>query len=159
MADTPVSFVATDPVTGVPQSFSLDFGALKNLIIKNAPQVLDTIKNILSSGSGFAGTGPLPLDTKLTDMGMPADLLNPLSPAAKALTKRDLLALGGWGGTERKTYDQLNLTPKDIQDIRDLFATKLVAPSGATAVGWSVSCCSCTPCCCAAAEMQPFAVA
>jgi len=155
MPDNVVSFVAADPVTGVPESFSLDFGALKNLIIKNAPVVLEAIKGIIGSGSSFAGVGPLPLETKLTDMGMPAELLNPLSPAAKNLTKRDLLALGGWGGIARKAYDQLNLTTKDIQDIRDLFATKLVQPPGAAAEAWSVSCCSCTPCCCAAAEMDP----
>jgi len=150
-----VSFVVDDPVTGVSESFSLDFGALKKLVLKNAPVVIDAIKEIIGSAAGFGTAGPMPLETKLTDMGMPAELLNPLSPAAKNLTKRDLLSLGGWGGIARKAYDQLNLTPKDIQDIRDLFGSKLVAPAGATASAWSLSCCSCTPCCCAAAEMDP----
>jgi hypothetical protein len=156
MPDNVVSFVVDNPVTGVPDAFSLNFGALKDLIIKNAPTVLDAIKGIFSTSGFGPGAGVMPLETKLTDMGMPAELLNPLSPAAKNLTKRDLLSLGGWGGIARKAYDQLNLTPKDVQDIRDLFASKLVPASGATASAWSLSCCSCTPCCCAAAEMEPF---
>jgi hypothetical protein len=97
------------------------------------------------------------MNTPITQMISPS-LVETLSPAVRKLTKADLMALGGWAG--KKTADQLGLTVKDIQSIRDVF-TNILLPAdhrqqGFAPDAWSISCCSCTPCCCAAAEMSPM---
>jgi hypothetical protein len=80
-----------------------------------------------------------------------------LSPAVQRLTKADLLALGAWG-VGRKLPQDLGLTAKDIQTIRDVFTRRIVGGASLDEEpdAWSVSCCSCTPCCCAAAVVQPI---
>jgi hypothetical protein len=134
------------------------FGQVKSWLVKNDEKIIQVVvpwlKKIVSQKSGFEAF-ELPNSTSIVQMVLPSQAAR-FSPAVKKLTKQDLLALGGWG-VPRKLPSELGLTPKDIQTIRDVFTQRLT-PSGFNEEdpeAWSLSCCSCTPCCCAAAVMQP----
>ena len=137
------------------------FNKVKDWIIDNDDKVVQVvvpwIKKVVSSRLGAEGENPfeMPNTTSITAM-IPPSLVPRLSPSVKKLTRGDLLALGGWG-VPRKLPAELGLSAKDIQTIRDLFTQRLTNPSsfGEEAEAWSVSCCSCTPCCCAAAVLTP----
>jgi hypothetical protein len=94
---------------------------------------------------------------------IPPDQIGNLSPAARKLTKGDLLALAGIAGP-KKTLTDLNITLQDIQTVSDAIQRQNVsARQAALAAGLagddiSVSCCCCTPCCCccAVAVIQPI---
>lgn len=159
-----ISFVATDPETGIPEPVSISRSALAQALASNPTIIIDSLRSIIggtqggggaSGGSPGAGRGPLPTSTPVTQM-LPPELAQQLSPAARRLTKGDLLALGGWDG--RTSAQQLGLTVKDIQTIRTVFAERLRPSTDALggAAALDVSCCCCTPCCCAAAEMEPL---
>lgn len=96
----------------------------------------------------------LPLDTKVsamaTAMGISAKQVAALSPAAKKLTKAQLISLGNWSG-KGKVPD--HLTVKDIDSIRNLFGPSLSKLKGSAAM--DINCCCC-PCCCATAIMKPM---
>jgi hypothetical protein len=143
---------------------AFDFGAVfsqvKSWLVKNDDKIIQVVvpwlKKQLRSSGFSAEAFDLPNSTPITAMVLPSQV-GRLSPAARKLTKEDLLALGGWG-VARKLPSQLGLTTKDIQTIRDVFTPRLV--SGAAMLdeepeAWSISCCSCTPCCCAAAVTRP----
>jgi len=169
MAGQPVSVVVNDPATGLPIPVQLDRAALRSALISNPDLVTETMHMLQSGqlnpaaagapapGAPAAGSARLPMNTSITAMINPA-LVNTLSPAVRRLTKADLMALAGWA-TARKTIEELGLTAKDIQTVREVFTNILLPneqrPSGFSAEAWSISCCSCTPCCCAAAEMRP----
>ena len=137
------------------------FNKVKGWIIDNDDKVIQVVlpwlKKVVSSRLGVEGADPyeLPDTTSITVM-IPPGLVVRMSPAVKKLTRGDLLALGGWG-VPRKLPSELGLSAKDIQTIRDLFTQGLTNPSSfAEADAWSISCCSCTPCCCAAAVLTPL---
>jgi len=142
-----------------PSGEAFDFGSVfnqvKSWLVKNDDKVIQVVVPWLKKQlrvSGFTGEAlDLPNSTPITAMVLPSQVAR-LSPAVAKLTKQDLLALGGWG-VPRKLPSQLGLTAKDIQTIRDVFTPRLV--SGTATLdeepeAWSLSCCSCTPCCCAA---------
>lgn len=151
----------TMPASGDAFDFGGMFSQVKDWIVDNDDKVIEvvvpwlkkTIKNI--GGSGLDSLD-LPNSTPITQMVFPSQIAR-LSPAVKKLTKLDLLALGGWG-TERKLPAELGLTPKDIQTIRDVFTAPLISGGSLDEEpeAFSLSCCSCTPCCCAAAVTQPM---
>jgi hypothetical protein len=134
------------------------FNDVKKWLVKNDDKVIQVVvpwlRKQLAGRAGLEG-GMIAPSTPITAMVLPSQVPM-LSPAVRKLTKGDLLALGGWG-VGRKLPSQLGLTTKDIQTIREVFSVRLV--SGASLdeepEAWSLSCCSCTPCCCAAAVKEP----
>jgi len=104
--------------------------------------------------------GRLPLETPVAQMRLSERELEKLTPAAKRLTKGDLIALGvalgRWPAegiqVQRPTIAQAQrLTVEDVRSIEAAF-TPLAAAVGPAAL--DISCCCCTPCCCAAAVIQ-----
>lgn len=91
----------------------------------------------------------LPATTPITKMLTPAGAEG-LSPAARTLTKADLVAMQ----SGRVTPAAARLTVRDIQTIQGAFAK----PGGLAAADVSLCCC-CTPCCCAAAVEPELALA
>jgi len=98
-------------------------------------------------------TQRMPASTNITELGLTPEAVETLTPAAKKLSKEDLVALGN-GKLNDATR---GLTVQDIGSIRKAFGTGYapgkVSPGLATSV--DVSCCCCTPCCCAAAVNEP----
>ena len=140
--------------------FGSVFGQVKDWIVKNDDKIIEVVVPWLKKkiqGQGLEQAFDLPLDTPITRLVQPS-LIPRLSPSVQKLTKEDLLALGGWG-VPRKLPSELGLSAKDIQTIRDVFTPQI---KSAVAFddepdAWSVSCCSCTPCCCAASVTHPVA--
>lgn len=97
-------------------------------------------------------TRRLPASVSIEKMGLTPEAVAELTPAAKALTKADLVALG----TGKVTRATATLTVKDIGSIRAAFGTGYLPGKGGGIAGLDVSCCCCTPCCCAAAANAPF---
>lgn len=94
---------------------------------------------------------PLPMPTPIKNMGLPRPVFNKLSPAAKRLTKGDLVAL--WQDTT--TTRAKRITLQDLNVIRDGFSSQVgKGPPGSLAM--DIYCCCC-PCCCATAVVQPAA--
>jgi hypothetical protein len=146
----------------LPEGFDFGsiFGEVKDWLIDNNDKVIQVVVPWLKktiAGQGFdAQAFDLPLDTPITALVQPS-MVSRLSPSVKKLTKSDLLALGGWG-VPRKLPSELGLTAKDIQTIRDVFTPQIKSAVGFDDEpdAWSISCCSCTPCCCAAAVTKPI---
>lgn len=148
------SLVGVDPETGLPEPITLSREALREAIKENPDFVIESLRDVVKGG-GRKPRPVLPLNTPITDMVGP-DKAGMLSPAARKLTKADLMALAGWEG--RKNAKDLGLEVKDIQTIRDVFSDQL-RPTAPQEAGIfddiTISCCCCTPCCCASAEMEP----
>jgi|SwirhisoilCB2_FD_contig_71_1086500_length_574_multi_6_in_0_out_0_1 hypothetical protein len=134
------------------------FNQVKSWLVKNDDKVIQVVvpwlKKQMKNVTGL--DDDLPNTTPITAMVLPSQVAR-LSPAVKRLTKLDLMALGGWG-VARKLPSDLGLTMKDVQTIRDVFTPRM---SGASSLdeepeAWSLSCCSCTPCCCAASVTKPL---
>lgn len=138
--------------------FGSVFSQVKSWLVKNDDKIIQVVvpwlKKTLRNTQGFEAL-ELPASTSITKMVLPSQVAR-LSPAVKKLTKADLLALGGWG-LARKLPKDLGLTAKDIQTIREVFTPQLMSAGSLDEEpeAWSLSCCSCTPCCCAAAVTQP----
>jgi hypothetical protein len=136
------------------------FGQVKDWLVKNDDKVIQVVvpwlkKTIKAAAGSGLDSLDMPDSTPITAMVLPSQIAR-LSPAVKKLTKLDLQSLGGWG-VARKLPSELGLTAKDIQTIRDVFTPQMNAPSSLDEQpeAWSLSCCSCTPCCCAAAVINP----
>jgi hypothetical protein len=142
---------------GLPEAIEVPIDELRKAILKSPTILLDTLKAILEPtpsaglepGQG-SGVG-LPADTPVYKM-VPPDQASKFSPAAMKLTKSDLIALGGWGGT-RKLPGDLGLAAEDIQTIRDVFSTQLTSGRLQGVAGFACCCC---PCCSAAAVLPPL---
>lgn len=100
--------------------------------------------------SALGLTKRLPSDTSITNMGLTPEAAKELTPAAAALTKGDLVALQAG----RLTPATKGLTVKDLGSIRSAFGNGYRPGGGVVAM--DISCCSCTPCCCAAAVNDPL---
>jgi len=157
----PIVETTGTPTPGESFDFRSVFGQVKDWLVKNDDKIIRVVVPWLKKqikGQGLEQGFDLPLDTPITALVQPS-MVSRLSPSLKKLTKGDLLALGGWG-VPYKSPMALGLSAKDIQTIRDVFT-----PQIKTSVGfddepdaWSISCCSCTPCCCAAAVTKPIRV-
>jgi hypothetical protein len=149
---------ATSGASAAGFDFGSIFGQVKDWLVKNDDKIIQVVvpwlKKQVQQAAGLDSTD-MPLSTPITAMVRPSQVAR-LSPAVRKLTKGDLLALGGWG-VARKLPRDLGLTAKDIQTIRDVFTPQLTSPTpfDDEPDAWSISCCSCTPCCCAAAVTQP----
>lgn len=86
----------------------------------------------------------------IENMGLTPEAIAALTPAAKALTKDDLVKLGNG----QLTSATRGLTVKDVGSIRTAFGTGY-APGKIGNLAADVSCCCCTPCCCAVAVNAP----
>lgn len=95
-------------------------------------------------------TSRLAPSVNIEHMGLTPEAIAELSPAAKTLTKLDLVQLGNG----KLTAATRGLTVKDIGSIRKAFGTGY-APGKAGNLAIDVSCCCCTPCCCAVAVNAP----
>jgi hypothetical protein len=96
------------------------------------------------------GRGPLPLTTPLKDFGpfLPKASIRKLTPAARALTKKDLLLLDA-GQFTRATK---KLTTEDLHSLRAVFAQNSRAKAGGGGGGgYYCCCCCCYFCCCCTA--------
>lgn len=152
----------TDSSASSTDAFSLGemFDKVKKFVSDNDDKIVQVIvpwlkKKLQGSASGLEALD-LPGATLITKMIAPS-MVSRLSPVVARLTKDDLIALGGWGVTRKLPHD-LGLTAKDIQTIRDVFTPQLTKASSLDEEpeAFSLSCCSCTPCCCAAAVVQPM---
>jgi len=103
--------------------------------------------------------GKLPKNTPISNLGFTPDQLQKLTPAARSLTKGDLIALQKWAISGGKGSAPEHLTIQDLNSLQK--ATGNPATFIAKAMKrWGndgVSCCCCTPCCSctAAAEIAP----
>ncbi|MFB6448166.1 hypothetical protein [Bradyrhizobium tunisiense] len=149
----------TGGTTGEAFDFGGVFNQVKSWLVKNDDKVIQVVvpwlKKQLKNVSGLDALD-LPNSTPITQMVLPSQVTR-LSPAVKRLTKLDLMALGGWG-VARKLPSELGLTAKDIQTIRDVFTPRMTGGAGLDEEpeAFSLSCCSCTPCCCAASVTKPL---
>jgi hypothetical protein len=139
MENDNVNIIGVDPVTGLPMPV---------LVSRSSLRINEITKTRVN--------GRLPAETNIIDM-LPPGQVEKLSPALKTLTKKDLVALGGWSG-KRVSSEDLGLTFQDIQTIRDVFGQGMIPDSSgfSSALAIDISCCCCTPCCCAAAQIRPI---
>jgi hypothetical protein len=106
--------------------------------------------------------GKLPKNTPISDLGLTPAQLAKLTPAARKLTKGDLVALQKWADSGGKGNPPDNLRIVDIQSLGKAVGNPVAAVTRArnmaeAANGGISGCCCCTPCCTctAAAEIAP----
>ena len=90
-------------------------------------------------GAAVAPT-PLPAKTPITQLGLTAAQAKLLTPAARKLTRGDLLAM--MQGKAPKAAK--GLTVKDLSSITQVYAASLAAVRPQP----GCCCCCCDPCCC-----------
>jgi hypothetical protein len=111
--------------------------------------------------------GKLPANTPISDLGFTADQLSKLTPAARKLTKGDLISLQKWGEAGGKGDPPAGLSVEDVKSLEaasppphqlQAQARKSLPASAAQDV---TLCCCCCPCCSctAAAEIAPLRTA
>src|SRR5437016_2652964 len=91
---------------------------------------------------------PLPLGTPVSKFGLPASQMEKLTPAARRITKRDLLLLDGG----RPSPAARNLTTQDLSSLRNVFGARNLRLAGGA--DGATACCSCSCsyfCCCCTA--------
>lgn len=99
---------------------------------------------------------PRPMSAKITNMGFDPKLVKALPKSVQALTKADLIALGGWGPSKRLSPAAAKITVTEIQQIKDVFG-KAIAGGAGSPVAMDIYCCCC-PCCCAATVTTPVSI-
>jgi hypothetical protein len=103
--------------------------------------------------------GKLPKSAPVSNLGFTAAQLAKMTPAARALTKADLIALQKWGAAGGKGAAPAHLT---VADISSLVKASAATPQAQMALAKKAGkgttyCCCCSPCCTctAAAEILP----
>ena len=155
MESSTFEILSTDPITQIPAPVQITTAALREALLKNPALLVGALHEVLErrfNPNVGEAEAPVTLDTPIRALITESDFQR-LSDAARRLTRRDLMALAGWGDVQKKTPDQLGLDVQDIQMIREVFGTQLKSELGMA--GFSLSCCSCTPCCCAVAVAPP----
>ncbi len=157
----------------------LSLQTLREAVLGHPSLALEALRYALGADAEIPGgetaqtvthSGGLPLDTPIFKMLSP-DQVALLSPAAKQLTKADLLSLQGPGSAQ--ALKDLQLTFDDLKSVEEAFhqrfdvsgleevmaAENAIAGGEMVAASFDVSCCCCTPCCCctAAAVSAPLA--
>jgi hypothetical protein len=120
--------------------------------------VAATVLAATGTAEGQQAPGRLPLNTPITNLGFDAAELAQLTPAAKKLTKGDLMELREWQVKGDTKNAPLHLTVADLNSISAAFYAmdnRRHQPGLLQDSSNSVSCCCCTPCCscCAAADI------
>jgi hypothetical protein len=92
---------------------------------------------------------PLPLNATVKDFEpfLPKGSIKKLTPAARTLTKKDLLLLDA-GQFTRATK---KLTTEDLHSLRVVFAQNSLRKAGGSGGGYYCCCCCCYFCCCCTA--------
>jgi hypothetical protein len=155
MATTSFEVLSTDPITQIPAPVQVTTAALREALLKNPALLVGALHEVLErrfNPNIAQAEAPVTLDTPIRALITESDFQR-LSDAARRLTRRDLMALAGWGDVPKQTPDQLGLDVQDIQMIREIFGVQLKSELGMA--GIDISCCSCTPCCCCAAAVAP----
>src|SRR5579883_547576 len=114
-----------------------------------------------------------PMDTPITELGLAPEDVEKLTPAAKKLTKADLMKLGGWDNEDDAvqgygSFGTLSAAPSlglgvnDVQSINSTFSARMTSTGGIRGLGGTTgpvvssgdyNCCCC-PCCTGAAELE-----
>lgn len=157
MESTTATFeiLSVDPVTQVPAPIQITTADLRKALLDNPALLVGALHEVLErrfNPNIQQASAPVTLDTPIRSLITESDFQR-LSDAARKLTRRDLMALAGWGDVAKKTPAQLGLDVQDIQAIREVFGVQL--KSEVSMQGFSLSCCSCTPCCCCAVAVAP----
>ena len=106
----------------------------------------------------FPAPGSLPKNTPLTGLGFTAAQLAKMTPAARKLTKGELVALQKWGAAGGKGAAPGHLTVADLNSLQKAYGAPTVMMAKAKkSSGGTTYCCCCSPCCTctAAAEIAP----
>lgn len=117
-----------------------------------------TARNTIPAQMAIPAAGKLPNTTIASSLGFTAAQLAKMTPAARALTKADLIALQKWGAAGGKGAATAHLT---VADISSLVKASAATPAAEMALAKKVSkgttyCCCSTCCTCtAAAEILP----
>ena len=151
--------LTVNPVTQVPEPVQITTSALREALLKNPALLVGALHDVLERRfnpnlATAEAAEPIPLDAPISALISDSDYQR-LSKAARQLTRRQLMALAGWGDAPKKTPDELGLDVHDIQLIREVFGKQLQSEFETQSIFGSVSCCSCTPCCCCAAAVAP----
>lgn len=97
----------------------------------------------------------LPMDTPAGKMVLSEKGYEQLTPAARKMTKGDLLALGKWGKQPVRGIQEL--TVKDINSLKTVFGNELESSTQLALAFDDINCCCCCcPCCCAVAVEKPM---
>ena len=101
--------------------------------------------------------GPLPRNTPIGELGVTKAQLAKLTPAARKLTKGDLIALDKWNSAGGKGPAPDHLTVRDLSSLRKAFPPRKAKRGEFRAQDFDidVSCCSTPCCCCAVSEKYP----
>ena len=106
----------------------------------------------------YPAPGNLPENTPISNLGQlsPTEL-QLLTPAARTLSKGDLVELEKWVNHDPTAHPPATLTIADMNSLADAYAARLtrLGPNPASAA--VACCCCCTPCCSctAVAERNP----
>jgi len=149
--------LSTDPNTQLPTPVQVTTSDLREALLKNPALLVGALHDVLErrfNPNLDTAEAPITLDTPIRSLITETDFQQ-LSAKAKQLTRRELMALAGWGNVPKKSPEDLGLTVQDIQTIRDIFGKQLEGGLGMMDIFGSVSCCSCTPCCCCAVAVAP----
>jgi hypothetical protein len=167
--------LVVDPSAEHPADPELSLQSLREAVLGHPSLALEALRYALGSpeqvegSQSFTGhSGKFPPDTPVFKMLSP-DQAALLSPAAKQLTKADLVALQGPGSGQK--LHELHLTFEDLQSVEEAFhqrfavsgleemqaAEEMVTEGGGEMVdsGGISGCCCCTPCCCCTAAAVP----
>ena len=106
--------------------------------------------------------GKLPKDTPIAALGFTKAQLSKMTPAARKLTKGDLIALQKWSSSGGKGSPPDHLKIADIQSLQkatgspEAMVSRMRNLAAQSANGVTVCCCCCPCCTCtAAAEIIP----
>jgi hypothetical protein len=150
MDSSTFEILSTDPITQIPAPVQITSSALREALMKNPALLVGALHEVLEKRYNpnlAQAEAPVTLDTSIRALITETDFQR-LSEAARRLTRRDLMALAGWGDVPKQTPDQLGLDVRDIQLIREIFGAQL--QGGIAMAGFSITSCCCTPCCCCA---------
>jgi hypothetical protein len=157
-ASSTFEILTTDPITQIPAPVQITTSALREALLKNPALLVGALHEVLErrfNPNLMTSEAAVTPDTPIRALIAESDFQR-LSDAARRLTRRDLMALAGWGGERKKTPDELGLDVQDIQMIREVFGGQMRSEFGMAFLD-NISCCSCTPCCCCAVAVAPAA--
>jgi hypothetical protein len=149
-----IEFLGTDPMTGVQTTMQTSPAALRDALINNPALLVGALREVLTQRydpTRRPPPRPVTLETNITELIAPREAAL-LSANARKLNRGQLMAMAGWGGQPKLEPTSLGLTVDDIKTIREIFGRQLSTDIATQELEleWSLSCCSCTPCCCCA---------
>jgi hypothetical protein len=116
----------------------------------------------MEESMAFPNPGKLPSNTPLAALGFTPAQLAKMTPAARRLTKGDLISLQKWDANGGKGAAPDHLTIADLKSLQSAIGSPKIFVARAKAMrradGGTSYCCCCSPCCTctAAAEISPI---